>query len=284
MAEALELTEVSHWDENVETEVRPLQNEQETLEDCETTSQPDCCVLELCCRLKISADSTAKIRSAVGAVKYLWMINNVLLLIDVFENVLLYRYGCETLQVPIRAFIALVVTPPLTFVFWYRPLLRGFQNDSSLNFVIFRIFFSLHRSIVLVEIIYGVVMAIGLFPKNTMLGVVLTLIATLNAVYAIACFFVYLSVDRYFRTSPTLCSLSARAEFAAVIVQDRRVAEAAASIVADGAPLPARVPCILEDLFLSLCWPSWKLTPVICNICDGLAHTPRSLYEIPERS
>lgn len=241
MAEAIESMELEAVEsprtaEDLETQDRSFQSEVVISGKDDRPLLPEVCPMERGSRADPRVDIPARFRATVRAVEALWMANLVLLVIDMCGNVALYYHDVSTADQPIYDLIAMVLSPGLAFVGWLRPIHRAFRNESSLNLLMFEIFFSFHLASSSVYAIgfrgCGIRAAFVAFWGGTSLGVSISLIAVLHILYLIAVMILRERMHSHYEACPWASCLNARAEFATLICHDDRMKDAAVSILA----------------------------------------------------
>ncbi|CAH8866162.1 unnamed protein product [Trichobilharzia szidati] len=101
-----------------------------------------------------------------------------------------------------------LVMPPLSFFGWHRPLYKALRSDSSINYMIFFIFFSAQTIVILIQCLgidylgsCGWINGIKTLNHHDGVGVFMLLIATMFSVLAGCCAFLLYKVHRYYRSS-----------------------------------------------------------------------------------
>ncbi|XP_018496106.1 secretory carrier-associated membrane protein 1 [Galendromus occidentalis] len=202
---------------------------------------PSFCPVKPCFYQDISVDIPTEFQTTVRTMYYLWGFYALLLLVNIFGAVMLFHFDSSKLDVMAGSIVSFVLYVPLAFVGWFRPIYRAFRSDSSLNFMVFFLVFTVQVILSIVSTTgvadygaIGVFTAIGAFGTSKFLGVLLSIIAACQGLFALACFVMLMRIHRLYRGTTASFS-NAQAEFASGIMRNERVQQAAANIAADAA-------------------------------------------------
>lgn len=97
----------------------------------------------------IGVDIPLEFQRIVRTMYYLWGFYALLLIVNVFGGIALLIEDTEKKSYDTfgGSIVSLVLYVPLSFVGWFRPVYRAFRSDSSLNFMIFFLVFTVQVSL-----------------------------------------------------------------------------------------------------------------------------------------
>ncbi|XP_022658304.1 secretory carrier-associated membrane protein 1-like [Varroa jacobsoni] len=191
----------------------------------------------------IGVDIPLEFQRIVRTMYYLWGFYALLLIVNVFGGIALLIEDTEKKSYDTfgGSIVSLVLYVPLSFVGWFRPVYRAFRSDSSLNFMIFFLVFTVQVVLSIVSTIgivnygaIGVFTAIYGFKYGLVLGIFLSTIAVCQGLFALACFIMLMRVHALYRGT-TASFQRAQAEFASGVLRNEHVQQAAANVAAEAA-------------------------------------------------
>lgn len=141
---------------------------------------PDKCCVQPCFYHDINIDIPSEFQKIVQNLYYLWIFYAGVMCINVIGGMLLMFHQGNLTTFFLGLFYAVLFTP-VSFLCWYRPAYKAFQNDSSANFMLFFFVFFFQFIIMVVQTIgltnggtIGIIMAIEVFDGSvigTLLGI-----------------------------------------------------------------------------------------------------------------
>ncbi|CAO1380819.1 unnamed protein product [Diamesa hyperborea] len=127
---------------------------------------PDKCCFQPCFYHDINIDIPSEFQKIVQNLYYLWVFYAGVMCLNVVGGLILLFHSANFNTFGLGLFYAMIFTPA-SFLCWYRPAYKAFQNDSSANFMMFFfVFFA--------QFIVMVVQTIGI-PTGGTIGLILAL-------------------------------------------------------------------------------------------------------------
>lgn len=202
---------------------------------------PSFCPIQPCFYQDIGVDIPLEFQSIVRTMYYLWFFYFLLLTFNFFGCLALLLKDISNVTMLGISIFSLVVYVPLSFIGWFRPIYRAFRSDSSLNFMIFFLVFTVQVVFSIVSTIgiadygaVGVITAVNTFKENTILGIFMAAISVFQGLFALTCFIMLMRVHRLYRGT-TASFQRAQAEFATGVLRNEHVQQAAANVAAEAA-------------------------------------------------
>ncbi|OQR78903.1 secretory carrier-associated membrane protein-like [Tropilaelaps mercedesae] len=201
---------------------------------------PTFCPIKPCFYQDIGVDIPLEFQRIVRTMYYLWGFYALLLLLNLFGGIALLVMNGDAKSFG-GSVASLMFYVPLSFVGWFRPVYRAFRSDSSLNFMVFFLVFTVQVLLSVVSTIgildygaVGVLTAITAFKTSLFLGVFLSIVAVCQGLFALASFIMLMRVHALYRGT-TASFQRAQAEFASGILRNEHVQQAAANVAAEAA-------------------------------------------------
>lgn len=203
---------------------------------------PKFCPLTPCFYHDISADIPIQSQRTCKMVFYLWQLYVLTLLFNFISGLALLCDGGSDGAVTFGvSLLYLILFPPSSFLFWYRPLYKALRSDSSFNyFLFFFVFFF--------QILFGVLYAIGIPGFGTCgwingakhadsghiaVAAMMFVCAALFTLLVVLKIFLLRKIHAFYRASGASLQ-KAQSEFATGVATNKDVQNAAAEAVKAG--------------------------------------------------
>ncbi|THD28870.1 Secretory carrier-associated membrane protein [Fasciola hepatica] len=171
---------------------------------------PTWCPCKPCVRQDFDADIPVDCRWMAKMGYLLWLAYALLLLLNMGGTLSYFIVGRAGAEGPLfgASILLVLVMPPLTFFGWHRPLYKALKSDSSMNYLLFFVMFSIQIVIVLIQCLgidylgsCGWINGLKTCRESKSVCVFMLVIASLFSAIGAVCAFLIFRVHRHYRTS-----------------------------------------------------------------------------------
>ncbi|CAL8081316.1 unnamed protein product [Calicophoron daubneyi] len=171
---------------------------------------PVWCPCKPCVRQDFEADIPLDCRWMAKMGYALWLAYSVILMFNLAGTLSYFVVDNSSVAGPLfgASILLLLIMPPLSFFSWHRPLYKALRSDSSVNYILFFVLFTVQCIIILIQCLgidylgsCGWINGLKICRTSATVCSYMLFVAALFTAAGAACGFLLLKVHRHYRTS-----------------------------------------------------------------------------------